>query len=251
MAINEGDFVQISYTGRVDGDIFDTTEEENAKEEGTFDESKSYGPITIRVGSMHIIPGLDEALIGKEIGEECEVEIPAEKAYGPHDESLVRSAPVKEFREKPTLGTRVSSEGREGVVVNIVGKRTVVDFNHPLAGKDLHYTFRIGGVVEGSEEKAKALIKLFSGRDMDLTLEDGFLTIELPAGINYDRRWMPGRGMIVHQIFEFIDDVNEIVMKETFKRPEKFDEIVEAVEEPAAEAEEKAAEEETSGEQEE
>ena len=58
--------------------------------------------------------------------------------------------------------------------------------------------------------------------------------------------------MIVHQIFEFIDDVNEIVMKETFKRPEKFDEIAEAVEEPAAEAEEEAAEEEeTSGEQEE
>jgi FKBP-type peptidyl-prolyl cis-trans isomerase SlyD len=245
MAIKEGDFVQISYTGRVDGDIFDTTEEEKAKEEGIYDESKSYDPITIRVGSMHVIPGLDEALVGKEIGEDYEMEIPAEKAYGPHDESLVRSAPVKDFREKPTLGTRVSSEGREGVVVNIVGKRAVVDFNHPLAGKDLQYSFRIEGVVEGSEEKAKALIKLFSGRDMDLTLEDGILTILLPPGINYDRRWMPGRGMIVHQIFEFIDDVNEIVMKETFKRPEKFEEIVEAVEEPEAEAAEEGIPEES------
>lgn len=238
MTVQEGDFVKISYTGMVDEEIFDTTVEEKAKEGGIYNPQKTYDPIVVRVGSMHVIAGLDEALAGKEIGDEGEVEIPADKAYGPRDEALVRSAPVKGFEEKPTVGTRVSSEGREGVVVNIIGKRAVIDFNHPLAGKTLHYTFKIEGSVEDTADRVKALIALFSGRDMDVEIEGGVLTIMLPPGISYDRRWMMGRGMTVHQIFEYIDDVNEIVLKEVFKRPAKPEEAPEPVEEPRSPADE-------------
>lgn len=238
MAIEKGDFILLNYTGTVEDDIFDTTDAEKAKEEGIFDAQKSYEPICIRVGSMHVIPGLDEAVIGKEIGDEGEVEILPEKGYGPRDESLVRSTSVKEFNEKPTVGTRVQSEGREGVVVNIVGKRAVIDFNHPLAGKTLNYTFRVEGVVEDTIGRAAALIKLFSGRDMDLMFEDGILTINLPPGISYDRKWLMGRGMIVHQIFEYLDEVEEVIQKESFKRPKKAEEIEEIEEiEEAGEAE--------------
>jgi FKBP-type peptidyl-prolyl cis-trans isomerase SlyD len=219
MAIKAGDFIRLTYTGTVDGDVFDTTDAEKASEEGIFNAEKAYGPIVIRVGSMHVIPGLDEVLAGKEIGEEGEVEIAPEKAYGPVDQSLIRSAPVKEFSDKPTVGTRVQSEGREGVVINVVGKRALIDFNHPFAGKTLNYTYRIEGVVEDTEEKAMALIKLFSGRDMEVELDNGILTVNLPPGIDYDRRWLMGRGMIVHQIFEFLDEINEVVQKAVFKRP--------------------------------
>jgi FKBP-type peptidyl-prolyl cis-trans isomerase SlyD len=236
MTVQEGDFVKISYTGLVDDEVFDTTDEEKAKESGIYSPQKPYQPIVVRVGSMHVIAGLDEALVGKEIGDEGEIEIPAEKAYGPRDENLVRSAPVKEFQEKPTVGTRVSSEGREGVVVNVIGKRAVIDFNHPLAGKTLQYTFKIEDSIDDTVEQAKALINLFSGRDMEVDLTDGVLTIMLPAGISYDRRWVMGRGMAVHQIFEYLDDVNEVILKEVFTRPAKPEEaagpVEEAVEEP-------------------
>jgi FKBP-type peptidyl-prolyl cis-trans isomerase SlyD len=235
MTVQEGDFVKISYTGLVDEEIFDTTVEEKAREAGIYNPEKPYEAIVVRVGSMHVIAGLDEALVGREIGDEGEIEISPEKAYGPRDEDLVRSAPVKEFQEKPTVGTRVSSEGREGVVVNVIGKRAVIDFNHPLAGKSLQYTFKIEEAVEETTDKVKALIKLFSGRDMDVELADGVLTVLLPPGISYDRRWMMGRGMTVHQIFEYIDEVNEVILKEVFTRPAKPEE---AVEEAPAEPEE-------------
>jgi FKBP-type peptidyl-prolyl cis-trans isomerase SlyD len=52
--------------------------------------------------------------------------------------------------------------------------------------------------------------------------EDGAtITILLPAAINYDRRWMLWRSRIVQEIFEYFSDVQDIVLQETFHRPEK------------------------------
>lgn len=219
MAVNEGTFIKLRFTGSSDGDVFDTTEEDVAKDAGIFNEQKAYEPIVVRLGGMHIIPGLDEALIGKEVGEKGTVEIPPEKAYGPHDESLLKSAPLKNFAEKPQVGMRISSDGQEGVVVNVVGKRAVVDFNHVLAGKTLTYDYEVEAVVESAEEQVLGLIKLYSGKEMDIEVADGVLTILLPPGINYDKRWGMARGILIHQIFEFIEGIDEVVLKESYKRP--------------------------------
>lgn len=220
MAINEGDIIRLNYTGRVEGEIFDTTIGADAEEAGIKNPQKDYEAIVVRVGSNHVIPGLDEALVGKEIGQQYEVEVPAEKGFGPHDMKLVESVNTNQFREKPKFGMRIQSGDREGVVVNVLGKKAVVDFNHPLAGKTLTYTFTIEGMVEAVEEKAQGFIKLFSGRKMDLSFAEGTLTLNLPAGINYDKRWVLARGIVVHQIFEYIPEVKDIVFVETFKRPE-------------------------------
>lgn len=245
MAVNEGTFIKLRFTGLSDGEVFDTTEEDKAKDAGIFNEQKAYEPIVVRLGGMHIIPGLDEALVGKDVGEKGTVEIPPEKAYGPHDESLVKSAPVKNFAEKPQVGMRISSEGQEGVIVNIVGKRAVVDFNHVLAGKTLTYEYEIEEVVESPEEQVKGLINLYSGKDMDLELTDGVLTILLPPGINYDKRWGMARGILIHQVFEFIDGIDEVVLKESYKRPAMPVEEPEEIEEPE-EADESSSPEESS-----
>jgi FKBP-type peptidyl-prolyl cis-trans isomerase SlyD len=237
MTIKEGDFIRISFTGKYDDEVFDTTDAELAKEEGIFDAQKNYAPLTIRVGAGHVLEGLDEALPGMEVGEDSEVEIPPEKGYGLRDESLVRSTSIKNFTEKPQVGTRIQIEGREGIVTNIVGNRVVLDFNHPLAGKTLHYTFRIEDTVEDAAEQAKALIQLFSGREMDVEIDDGTLTINLPPGVSYDRRWQMGRGMAVHQIFEFLDDVETVIQKEVFRRQKRREAEAEEEPEPVIEAE--------------
>jgi FKBP-type peptidyl-prolyl cis-trans isomerase SlyD len=220
MAINEGDIIRLNYTGRVEGEIFDTTIEADAEAAGIKNPQKDYEAIVVRVGSNHVIPGLDEALVGKEIGQQYEVEVSQEKGFGPHDMKLVESVNTNQFREKPKFGMRIQSGDREGVVVNVIGKKAVVDFNHPFAGKTLDYTFTIEGMVETVEEKAQGFIKLFSGRKMDLSFAEGTLTLNLPAGINYDKRWVMARGIVVHQIFEYIPEVKDIVFVETFKRPE-------------------------------
>ena len=220
MALQEGDFVRIRYTGRIGGDVFDTTDEEIAKEEDIYNQMTEYGPVTIRLGSHHILAGLEEELIGKEVGTEGEVEIPPEKAFGEHDENEVRSFPVTQFREKPEPGMRVSIEGREGMVISVIGRRAVVDFNHPLAGKSVHYTYSIVEKVEDQAEQIRGLIRIFARRnDIDLRITDGTVELELPHDIIYDRRWMMWRGNLISEIFKYYPDINDIVMKETFTRP--------------------------------
>ncbi|KUG20970.1 MAG: peptidylprolyl isomerase [Methanomicrobiaceae archaeon] len=233
MPIQEGDFIKISYTGRLGESVFDTTDADLAKEEGIHNPAALYGPITIRVGSRHVIPGLEEALIGKEIGYEGDTEVAPELGFGPHDESLVKSVPVTQFREKPKVGTRVEMDNREGVVVNVIGRRALVDFNHPLAGKTLHYHFAIEERVEDAQERIQGLIRLYAGRDdVEIAINGGTVEMLLPPGITYDRRWMLWRGRIVHEIFEYLDGIDEIIFKEAFRRPAQPEEEA-AGEEPA------------------
>ncbi len=169
MPVEKGDFIKLNYTGEIDGNIFDTTDEATAKEAGIFNETAAYGPVIIHVGSGHVVAGLDEALVGKEPGEEFEIDVPPEKAFGAHDENQVESVPVTKFKENPEIGTRVQLEGREGIVVNRIGRRVLVDFNHPLAGKTAHYKVSILEKVDAVEDQVQGLIKLYSQRDMDVT----------------------------------------------------------------------------------
>ncbi|MCP1715156.1 FKBP-type peptidyl-prolyl cis-trans isomerase SlyD [Methanocalculus alkaliphilus] len=229
MAIENGVFIRLSYTGSIEGIAFDTTREETAKESGIFNEKARYGPMVIRVGSGHVIPGLDEALTGAEPGVEQTITVAPEKGFGPHDREQVKAYPFKAFEKKPTIGTRISQDKKEGVVVDIIGQRALVDFNHPLAGKTLEYTFTVEEIVADDVEKMQGMIRLFSGRDIDLEFTDGKVTMHLPPGINYDQRWFMWRGTIVQELFKVSDSVSEIVFMETFRRPEPP-----AVEEPEA-----------------
>jgi FKBP-type peptidyl-prolyl cis-trans isomerase SlyD len=97
----------------------------------------------------------------------------------------------------------------------------LIDFNHPFAGKELHYWFRIEGQVTDIEEKVKGLIRLYAGQDMETSFADGTLTITLPPGINYDRRWVLWRSRIVHEALELILDIEKISLVESFTRQEK------------------------------
>ncbi len=225
MAIEEGNFVKISYTGSVDGKVFDTTDESLAKEAGIYNESALYGPMTVRAGSKHLISGLDEDLIGKDPGYDGEIDIPPEKGFGPHDPEKIQSFPKSRFKEKPVKGMTVKVEDLgEGVVIDTIGNRVIADFNHPLAGKTLHYQYRIEETVDGLEEKVRGLIRLYAGRDMEISFANGTLTMVLPAGINYDRRWVIWRSRVIHEAFEFIPEIEEIVLTESFKRPAAADE---------------------------
>ena len=222
MAIKEGDFIRLSYTGRVGDNVFDTTYEEEAKNAGIHNENAVYGPVTICIGQKHVILGLDEELVGKKVGAEGTVTVAPEKAFGERDPKRIQSFPKNQFKEKPVRGMQVRlGEQGEGTVVDIIGAKVIVDFNAPLAGQTLTYTYKIEETVTESSDKLKGLVKLYSGRDMEVSLDDGKATVTLPAGIIYDRRWLLWRGRIIHEAFEFTKDISEIVLVESFRRPEK------------------------------
>jgi FKBP-type peptidyl-prolyl cis-trans isomerase SlyD len=225
MAIKEGDFIRLSYIGKVGDNVFDTTHEDEAKTAGIHSPNAIYGPVTICVGQKHVIVGLDEELVGKKFGAEATVTIPPEKAFGERDPKRVQSFPKNQFKEKPVPGMAVKlGEQGEGTVVDVIGSKVIVDFNAPLAGATLTYSYKVEEMAKEPLDQLKGLVRLYAGRDMEIILDGDKATVTLPAGINYDRRWLLWRGRIIHEGFELIKGISEIILVESFKKPEKKEE---------------------------
>lgn len=223
--IKEGDFIRISYSGSVADRVFDTTDDAEAKTAGIHSENAIYGPVTICVGQKHVITGLDEDLVGKKAGFEGSVTVAPEKAFGERDMKKVQSFPKNKFSQKPVRGMPVKiDEQGEGTVVDVIGSRVIVDFNAPLAGQTLTYKYKIEEVVKEPLAQLKGLVRLYAGREMEIALDGDKATVTLPPGINYDRRWLLWRGRIIHEGFELISGIAEIVLVETYKKPEKKEE---------------------------
>lgn len=81
--VERGDTVEIHYVGKlVDGNIFDTSMKDVAKEASIYSNSKNYSPFEFIVGSGKAIKGIDEAVIGMKENEVKEITVPPDKAYG-------------------------------------------------------------------------------------------------------------------------------------------------------------------------
>jgi len=161
-----GDVVYIDYVGRIKdtNEIFDLTNEEIAKKENIYNPNFSYKPIPIVIGFNFVIKGLDEALLGMDVGEEKIVEIPPEKAFGKRNENLVKTFNLSEFKKQNIeikVGEYVNINGILGKVISISGGRVTIDFNHPLAGKTLVYNVKIVKKVEDEIEKVKAVLEFY------------------------------------------------------------------------------------------
>jgi FKBP-type peptidyl-prolyl cis-trans isomerase 2 len=164
MTIEEGTFIEIDYTARTteDGEVFDTTEEDVADEAGLDPQGEhSFEPMVVCVGEGHIIKGLDDALVGKDLGS-YEFDLTPEEAFGEKDEDMVQLIPESEFEDQ-------DFEPRPG--------RVVVDFNHPLSGHDINYNVTINRIVEDEREQAEAIFEKIQMPYEDLTIEDGTATV--------------------------------------------------------------------------
>lgn len=162
MPIKQNDFVEIEYTGRIkEGNlVFDTTSESVAKEHDL--PKAHYGPVVVVVGQGQLLKGLEENLIGKEPGKYT-VELPAENAFGKKNAKLIQMVPTKKFLEQkiqPVAGLQLNIDGMVCTVRQVTGGRVMVDFNHPLAGKDVVYDVKIAKVVTDKKEQLKAVIAM-------------------------------------------------------------------------------------------
>jgi FKBP-type peptidyl-prolyl cis-trans isomerase 2 len=184
MAIKKKDFVELEYTAKLKEEdiIFDTTDEALAKKENIHSEKMEYGPIIICVGEQHVIKGLDSKIEGKEPGTYT-FEIPAEEAFGKKNPQLIQLISTAKFRQQkitPMPGLQINIDGTIGTVKTVTGGRTMVDFNHPLSGKDVVYEIKITRIVTDKTEKAKALLKtLIQVKDADIKVENDEAKIKL------------------------------------------------------------------------
>ena len=181
--VRKRDFIEIEYTGKIkeDNTIFDTTDEKVAKENNLH--GHDFSPAVICIGEEQILKGIDKNLDGKEIGREYEFDVNPEDAFGRKNAKLIQLIPTAKFRQQsiqPMPGMQLNIDGIAGIVKTVSGGRTLVDFNHPLAGKELSYKVRINKKIIDNKEKLSGYIKLALGtKDFEATVENGNAKITL------------------------------------------------------------------------
>ena len=223
MALKKGDFIRINYTGKLeDGKVFDTTIEDVAKAEDIHNAQGLYGGDVIVIGYGHAIKGLDDALIGKDAGDEGEVTIAPEDAFGLSKENLIQSVSVSKFKDgKAQIGMVIEQEGRQGVVTKVIGRRATIDFNSPLAGKTVIYTYKIESILETAEDKIKGLFALYTGfQDAVAKIDGDAADLEIPTEITFNQRWLFMKGKLAREVLESTD-LKEIRFVEVVKKEEK------------------------------
>ena len=157
--VKKGDFLELVYTGYSNGEIFDSNIPGDLEKIAPKAKVKQ---TIVAIGESMVVPGLDKALEGKEIGKEYDVKMGFKEGFGERRKELVRIVPLKAFTEKdvtPRPGVVLALDDQIVKVLAISGARVTVDFNNPLAGRDLEYRFTIVRKVDNTEEKAKALFE--------------------------------------------------------------------------------------------
>ena len=133
----EGDTVKIHYTGKFDdGTVFDASGENE--------------PLEFVIGEGHVIPGVEEAVLGMNPEESKTTVIPPEKGYGQYHDDMVVEVAKSKFPEhiQPELGLELELKQEDGssifvIVTNVSDDEVTLDANHPLAGKDLTFEIQL------------------------------------------------------------------------------------------------------------
>lgn len=130
--------VAINYTLTVDGKVADT--------------SKGRGPLEYTQGAGQIIVGLERALEGKNAGDKISVDIPAKDAYGEVNPEAFRRVPktaiqnIEQMHVGDIVGASANGHTFRAKITEITDTEVVLDFNHPLAGKTLHFDVEVVSV---------------------------------------------------------------------------------------------------------
>jgi len=143
MEVENGKTVSFHYVGTLDdGEQFD-----NSYDRGE--------PLTGLVGEGHLIAGFETALMGMKPGEKKAVLIESKDAYGEHNPEAIQQVPLTSFPEGfiALEGEIVQGEGGNGqmfsaTIVEKSEEEVTLDFNHPLAGKDLNFEIEVLSVAE-------------------------------------------------------------------------------------------------------
>ena len=149
--------------------------EYEVKQTGTtevVDSNKGAEPLEFIIGKGQIIPGLENALVGMAKGESGDIMVSAEDAYGDVKPEAMQTLPKDQFDGVDLAeGMTLYGQGEDGQTVQVTvksfdEKEVNVDFNHPLAGKDLMFSITVlsareatadevtSGVVGGTPEAA-------------------------------------------------------------------------------------------------
>lgn len=157
--------VSIDYNLTVDGEVIDSTEGDE--------------PLQFLQGHQNIIPGLERALMGMKVGESKLVVVAPAEAYGDVDAENIIEVPRNEFPEGIPLeaGTELEVKNADGEVLSatiaeVTGKAVKLDFNHPLAGKQLTFNVTVVDLRSATEEELQHGHVHFEDEELDYEEDD-------------------------------------------------------------------------------
>ena len=101
MTFKKGQLILLDYTAKIkdSGEVFETTNEDDAKKHSIHDPNIKYMPKLVSVGEAWVLKGLDDALPETKAGEKKTIEVPAEKGFGARDKGKVRMIPLRKLGE--------------------------------------------------------------------------------------------------------------------------------------------------------
>jgi len=144
--VKDKEVVQMNYTGTLsDGSVFGQSEKDK--------------PLEFMVGAGKLIPSLEKALLGMKVGDKKKITIKAADAYGEYDKAALQEVPKDKFPKDATftVGERFIVQTPTGPypvkIADVKDKTVVVDFNHPLAGKDLTFDVEIVKIRDATKEE--------------------------------------------------------------------------------------------------
>jgi FKBP-type peptidyl-prolyl cis-trans isomerase SlyD len=122
------------------------------------DSNKGGEPLSYLHGHGQIVPGLERELTGKPVGHVATITVPPEEGYGEHDAERLVTVGRNRFEFEPEAGQVLEASLPQGgsvpfVVVEVNKDTVVLDGNHPLAGKTLHFEIKVLGVRQATAEE--------------------------------------------------------------------------------------------------
>jgi FKBP-type peptidyl-prolyl cis-trans isomerase 2 len=179
MPLQKSDFIEVEFTGKIkDGDVFDSNIKEDLAKLNSKTEVK---PFVFCLGQDMFLKGVEDYLIGKDLGE-YNIELTADKAFGKRDPKLIQKMPSKVFQEQklnPVPGAAFNFDGRIGKVLTVSGGRVMVDFNNPLAGRDVVYKINVKRKVTNQAEQVKALNDFLFRKELKFEIKDKTLILHV------------------------------------------------------------------------
>ena len=206
--IKKGDFIEIDFVGRIkdSGAIFDLTKKDVAEKEKIVNKSADYSPRIICIGNGDVVGGLDDFLVGKEVGKSYDTDLDVENSFGKKEAKLIKMMPLSTFKKqkmKPFPGLQVNIDGTYGTIRTVSGGRVLVDFNHPLSGKELPYDIDIKKEIKDDAVKIKSVLKSLISRDVDCKIVDGTAEVDLDLPEQFQK-------MLEEKIRELVKGVKKI-----------------------------------------
>jgi FKBP-type peptidyl-prolyl cis-trans isomerase 2 len=179
MAFQKKDFIEVEFTGKVkDGSIFDSNVKKDLEQ---LNPEANPKPFIFCLGEGMFLKGIDDFLIGKEAGKYV-IELSPENAFGPRMPQFIQMVPIKVFKEQnlnPAVGAVFNFDGRMAKVLSNSSGRVMVDFNHPLAGKNVVYEINVLRKVDDSNEKIKSFLNFLFRRDFKFAIEGNKVFLEV------------------------------------------------------------------------